>query len=131
MTFGIFDTAVGKEVGIVCRNNRGGFITAKFGTVTKINGHGHIFVLSGDDEYRFHKNGDAYKNERGPSLCKAAALRVEMEREARRKEINLLAREAESVMKSGWTGAGSWFVSKDRVDALKNIVAKMESMVDC
>ena len=52
MAWGDFETAVGKEVGVVRRNRSwGGISFSTFGTVTKINGHGHIFVKSGDRNF--------------------------------------------------------------------------------
>ena len=131
MAYGEFATTVGEEVGVV-RYNRtyGGIVFAKFGTVTKINGHGHIFVQSEDKEYRFTQTGDAYKDQWGPSLIHAPQLRAQLAAEQRRKEQVRVAREMEQTLKEGYSYAGRFFVSEERVAALKNLVAEMEQLVD-
>lgn len=131
MAYGDFAITVGEEVGVV-RHNRtyGGIVFAKFGTVSKINGHGHIYVQAGDKEYRFTKSGDAYKDQWGPSLIHAAQLRAQLAADERRKEQVRIAREMEQTLKEGYSYAGRFFVSQERVDALKNLVAEMEQLVD-
>jgi hypothetical protein len=129
MAYGDFETAVGTEVGVVRRGRSGVLMLAKFGTVTKINGHGHIFVKSGDTEYRFTRRGDAYKNTWGPTLCHAAQLRAEMIRDEQRKDRICAAREIESVINGGWSYSGTFHVSRDRVDQLKTLVAKLETLI--
>jgi hypothetical protein len=130
MAYGNFVAEVGKEVGIVRRSHSwGNLLEGEFGVVTKINGHGHIFVTVGKKEMRFHRNGDAYKNEYGPRLCHAEQLRAEMKLDADRRETAKTAREVESVMKGGWNYSGNWFASKERVEELKALVAKLETMV--
>ena len=132
MAYGDFETVVGEEVGIIRRNRSyGGLSMARFGTVSKINGHGHIFVQSGDQEFRFTRRGDAYKSENyGPHLCHAAQLRAEMAREDLRKERARLAREMEQTLKDGWSYSGTFHVSQERVDTLKNLLADLEKLVD-
>lgn len=130
MAYGEFVTEVGETVGIVRQHRHGTILMSRFGTVTKINGHGHIFVQSDDREYRFTKTGDAYRDSYGPSLMQAAKLRSIQESEDRRKEQNLLAREMEQTLKEGWNYSGRFFVSQERVDALKNLVAELEKLVD-
>jgi hypothetical protein len=131
MAYGDFAITVGEEVGVV-RHNRtyGGILFAKFGTVTKINGHGHIYVQAGDKEYRFTKTGAAYKDYYGPCLTHAASLRAQLAAEQRRKEQVRVAREMEQTLKEGYSYAGRFFVSEERVAALKNLVAEMEQLVD-
>ena len=130
MSYGDFVIEVGKEVGVVRRGGRGNVLDGKFGVITKINGHGHIFVKVGENELRFHRNGDAYKNDWGPCICHAEQLRVEMKRDVERKEVAKTAREIEETLKSGWNYSGNWFASKERVETLKNLVAKLEMVVD-
>ena len=131
MAYGEFATKVGEEVGVVRRHSRDGTVlSSRFGTVTKINGHGHIFVQSGDTEYRFTKTGDAYKDNWGPSLMHAAQLRAQIAADERRKEQVRIAREMEQTLKEGYSYSGRFFVSQERVDALKNLVAEMEKLVD-
>ena len=131
MAYGEIGVVVGEEVGIVRRNRTyGGLSMACFGTVTKINGHGHIFVQSGDIEYRFTKTGHAYQNEWGPRLTLAALLRAEMAHEAERKERARVARELEAELKAGWSYSGTFHASEERVAALKNLVSELEKLVD-
>jgi hypothetical protein len=131
MTYGEIGVVVGEEVGIVRRNCAyGGLSMARFGTVTKINGHGHIFVQSGDTEYRFTKTGHAYRDEWGPRLTLAALLRAEMAHEAGRKERARVARELEAELKAGWSCSGTFHATEERVAALKNLVAELEKLVD-
>ena len=105
-------------------------LSSRFGTVTKINGHGHIFVQSGDTEYRFTKTGDAYKDNWGPSLMHAAQLRAQIAADERRKEQVRLARAMEQTLKEGYSYSGRFFPTAERIDALKNLVAEMEKLVD-
>jgi hypothetical protein len=130
MAYGDFVTEVGETVGIVRQHRYGTILMSRFGTVTKINGHGHIFVQSEDKEYRFTKTGAAYKDDWGPSLMQAAKLRMIQESEDRRKEQVRIAREMEQTLKAGWNYSGRFFVSQERVDALKNLLQEMEKLVD-
>lgn len=130
MAWGDFETAVGKEVGIVRRNRSyGGLSIAKFGTVTKINGHGHIFVKAGDNEFRFTRRGDAYKDNWGPHLCHADQLREEVAREEKRKAVNTVAREIEQTLKNGWGYSGTFHANADTVAELEALVAKLKENV--
>ena len=131
MAYGEFATKVGEEVGVVRRHSRDGTVlSSRFGTVTKINGHGHIFVQSGDTEYRFTKTGDAYTDNWGPSLMHAAQLRAQIAADERRKEQVRLARAMEQTLKEGYSYSGRFFPTAERIDALKNLVAEMEKLVD-
>jgi type VI protein secretion system component VasF len=130
MAYGDFDIAVGEEVGVVRRNrNWGGILFSKFGTVTKINGHGHIYVQCEDQEYRFTRRGYAYKDAYGPGLMHAAQLRAELAREEERKTRARLAREMEQTLKDGWSYSGTFHVSQESVARLKNLVAEMEKLI--
>ena len=131
MAYGEFATTVGETVGIVRQHRTSGtLLTARFGTVTKVNGHGHIFVQSDDKEYRFTKTGDAYKDSYGPSLMQAAKLRMIQESEDRRKEQVRVARAMEQTLKEGYSYSGRFFPSAERIDALKNLLQEMEKLVD-
>jgi hypothetical protein len=131
MAYGDFVTSVGETVGVVRRNRTyGGFISAAYGTVTKINGHGHIFVQLGNTEHRFTRRGDAYKDNYGPHLCHADQLRREQAQDAVRKEQVRIARAMEQELKEGYSYAGRFFPSAERIAALKNLLAEMEEMVD-
>ena len=131
MAYGDFEIKVGDEVGMVRRNRSYGSISfQRFGTVSKINGHGHIYVQTADKEYRFDRRGNAYKDDWGPHLIHAASLRAEIEVENRRKEQVRIAREIENTISQGRSYSGRFFASQERVDALKNLVAEMEKLVD-
>jgi hypothetical protein len=131
MAYGDFVTQVGEEVGIVRRSGSyGSIVFSKFGTVTKINGHGHIFVQCDDQERRFDKTGKAYRDNYGPSLISAGRLSNELAREAERKERARLARELEAELKSGWSYSGTFHATAERIAAMKNLVAELEKVVD-
>jgi hypothetical protein len=131
MAYGDFVTAVGEEVGIVRRNRSyGGLSLAKFGTVTKINGHGHIFVKVDEKEFRFTRRGDAYKDSYGPHLCRATQLRSEMARDNRRKTVNTVARELEQKVKDGWGYSGTFHATETMISELESLVAKLKESVN-
>jgi flagellar hook protein FlgE len=132
MAYGDFVTSVGAEVGIVRRNRSyGGLSMARFGTVTKINGHGHIFVQwdNGEKEMRFTRRGYAYKDDYGPHLCHAEQLRVEQAREEKRKTINTVARELEQKVKEGWGYSGTFHATDTIIEDLEALVAKLKENV--
>jgi hypothetical protein len=129
MAYGDFETKVGETVGVV-RRSRYGLVSSQFGTVTKINGYGHIFVQAGEREFRFTRRGAAYKAEYGPSLCNADMLRKEIERETLRKDRASIAREIEQELKSGWSYSGTFHASAERIDTLKTLLGNLEKLVD-
>ena len=130
MAYGDFVTEVGETVGIVRQHRHGTILMSRFGTVTKVNGHGHIFVQSDDKEYRFTKTGDAYKDNYGPSLMQAAKLRMIQESETRRKEQVRVARAMEQELKEGYAYSGRFFPTAERIATLKTLLAEMEKLVD-
>ena len=130
MAYGDFVTEVGETVGIVRQHRHGTILMSRFGTVTKVNGHGHIFVQSDDKEYRFTKTGDAYKDSYGPSLMQAAKLRMIQESETRRKEQVRVARAMEQTLKEGYSYAGRFFPTAERIAALKTLLSELENLVD-
>lgn len=130
MAYGDFVTEVGETVGIVRQHRYGTILMSRFGTVTKVNRHGHIFVQSDDKEYRFTKTGAAYKDDYGPSLMQAAKLRMIQESEDRRKEQVRIARAMEQELKEGYSYSGRFFPSQERIAALKNLLQEMEKLVD-
>lgn len=130
MAYGDFATAVGETVGAARRSRWGSIVSARFGTVTKINGHGHIYVDMGNETLVFTRRGDSYKNQWGPNLMFAAQLRTELATEERRREQVRVAREMEQTLLKGYSHSGRFFTSAERVTALKNLVAEMEALVD-
>lgn len=131
MAYGDFATKVGDEIGIV-RYNRsyGGIVFWRIGRVTKINGHGHIFVTVDNTELRFDRRGQAYKDEWGPQLIYPEQLRARVREEERRKEQSSLAREIQEVIREGSTYSGRFFASPERVAKLKGLVEALEQVVD-
>jgi hypothetical protein len=104
-------------------------MSARFGIVTKINGHGHIFVQLNDSEKRFNKHGEEYKNERfGDSLVDADKLEKYLDDEAKRKAVASVARKIENTMKEGWSYSGTWHKSDDRIAELKSLIAELEGV---
>ena len=130
MAYGDFVTQVGEEVGIARTSRYGGFVSHRFGTVTKINGHGHIFVQSGEQELRFDRRGNAYKSNYGPSLMDADLLRAQLAVVERQKAQSQIAREIEQEIKNGFAYSGRFFVSEERVTELKRLVSELENLVD-
>lgn len=132
MAYGDFEISVGGEVGVVRQHSRNGTVlSSHFGTVTKINGHGHIFVQDGSgEERRFDRRGNAYKDRWGPSLMQAEQLRKHLAAEERRKEQVRIARAMEQELKEGYSYSGRFFPTQERIAALKNLLAEMEKVVD-
>jgi hypothetical protein len=120
---------IGQEVGIA-RSSSYGYLYIKYGTVTKINGHGHIFVtVAGkDDPLKFDKHGKSFKDNYGPSLVDADHLRAYEAAEAKRKAKNHLVRSIEQTIKDGWSYSGTWHSSEERIKALKEAVAELEML---
>ena len=130
MAYCDFITTVGETVGIVRQHRHGTILMSRFGTVTKINGHGHIYVQSGDQEYRFTRRGNAYKDDYGPGLMHAAKLREQLAAEQVRKDRSRVARELEAELKSGWSYSGTFHATAERITAMKNLLAELENLVD-
>lgn len=131
MAYGDFVTSVGETVGIVRQHRTSGtLLMSRFGTVTKVNGHGRIFVQSDDREFVFNKRGDSTLGDYGPSLMQAAKLRMIQESETRLKEQVRIARAMEQTLKEGYAYSGRFFPSAERIAALKNLLQEMEKLVD-
>ena len=129
MAYGNVNVLVGEEIGFA-RRSRGIIMSHGVGTVTKINGHGHIFVKSGDRELRFDRNGYSYKDNYGPTLISVDRLRRELADMDRRKEQSRIARDIEQTIKSGFSYSGTFHVSAERVATLKELVSQLETLVD-
>ena len=130
MAYGNFEIAVGDEVGIARASRYGGFLSSRFGTVTKINGYGHIFVQSGDQELRFTRRGNAYKDNFGPSLIDAAQLRAQLVEVERQKTQSQLAREIEQTIKGGFAYSGRFIPTQERLDQIKQLLGELEKTLD-
>jgi hypothetical protein len=121
---------VGEEVG-VARCTRYGFQSHRFGTISKVNGHGHIFVALADGkELRFDKHGDAYKDKYGPSLFTAAHLRNDLAVAAKHREQRATAIALQSAVQGGFTGSGRFWATPQRIAEIKELLNKLEELVD-
>jgi hypothetical protein len=125
------DTAeVGQEVGIA-RNTRYGFQGHCFGSIVKINGHGHIFVTSDTGyEMRFDKRGNSYKSDYGPRLYGAEYIRKDMAEELKQKQQRAAAVALQDAIKNNYAGNGRYWNTVDSVAHLKQLLGKLEQLVD-
>lgn len=125
----ISDVVVGQEIGLV-RYGRYGMLSTAFGTVVKINGHGHIFVeLAEGGDYKLDKHGNSYKSDYGMHYTCPDRLRKDLEQAQKQKECSRTARELIQTTQNSFSGDGRFHVSAERIAELKNIVAKLESYV--
>jgi len=130
MRFNLVDAVVGQKIGIA-RSTRYGLTSCAFGTVTKVNGHGHIFVdVPKLGERRFDKYGDSYKDEWGPSLINADDLRTYLTREKKQKEQRHAATALQKVIQDGFAGNGRYWNTAERLADIKLAVASLEELVD-
>ena len=130
VNYGDFVTELGQEVGIARAGRYGGVVSHRFGTVIKINGHGHIFVQSGEQQLRFDRRGKAYKNDYGPRLMDADELRQRVAVIERQKLQRQLAGDIEQEIRNGFAHNGRFFASTERVAELKRLVGELEKLVD-
>jgi hypothetical protein len=124
-----FSVKINEEVGLIREGRMGTIHESFFGTVTKINGYGHIFVKSGDKEFRFTKDGRLYKEKYGPSLIDADKLRALVNVENRRKEQVRLGREMKQVLENQFTYSGSFHISKEFIELMENKLEEMKALV--
>jgi len=114
---------VGDVVGFARFHTFGSILTHGFGTVTKINGHGHIFIKpQNGDEKRFDKYGNTYKDKYGPSLIGAARLTEILEQQQNDRNIRKISKElAELIVNKS--------VTNEMLDALEVKIAKLREMI--
>mgnify|MGYP003641234302 CR=1 FL=1 len=126
-----FGTAtVGQEVGIA-RSTRYGNQSRRFGTVTKINGHGHIFVTTDSgEEMRFDKHGDSYKKDYGPSLYSAEYLRKDIADDLRQKQQRAAANALQTALKGNYAHTGHYWNTVSSIAVLKELLNEMEKLAD-
>jgi hypothetical protein len=121
---------VGQEVGIA-RSTRYGTQGRCFGIVTKLNGHGHIFVTTDSGEkMRFDKHGDSYKNEYGPSLYSAEYLRKNIADDLKQQQQRRAADALQTAIKQNYAGSGRYWNTAESVAALRALLDEMEKLVD-
>lgn len=131
MAYGDFQTSVGETVGIMRQHSSTGkLLMSRFGTVTKINGHGHIFVESDNQEYRFTRRGDAYNDKYGPTLIHEDLLRDRIKVEERHRAQAQTARAMQKVLDTGFSSAGRFFPTAELIACLKDLLSEMEELVD-
>ena len=125
------DYAVNEEVGIV-RYARFGYapIFSAIGTVTKINGYGHIFVKDTDGkEHRFDKYGDEYKVEYcGKSLTDPNALRALLQRNDQAMAVTKAANELLQQIKDGFSGDRRFHATDERLNDLQDALNKIKEI---
>lgn len=124
-----FSVKVGEEIGLIREGKWGTIFESHFGNVTKINGYGHIFVKSGDKEFRFTKDGYPYKEKYGPRLIDSDKLRKLVGAQNKRKEQIRLGREMEEALKNQFTHAGSFHISKEFIELMENKLEEMKALV--
>lgn len=114
---------VNDVVGFARFHSFGSILTHGFGTVTKINGHGHIFIKTQrGDEKRFDKYGNSYKDDYGPSLIGAARLTEILEQQKNKSNIRKMSKElAELVVNKT--------VTNEMLDELEVKIAKLREMI--
>jgi hypothetical protein len=121
---------VGQEVGIA-RSTRYGNQSRQFGTVTKVNGHGHIFVTTDSGiEMRFNKHGDSYKEDYGPSLYSAEYLRNDIAEELRQKQQRAAANALQAAIKGNYAHSGRYWNTVSSIAVLKELLNDMEKLAD-
>jgi len=120
---------VGDTVGYA-RFTRYGVAANGFGTITKINGFGHIFLTATDGrELRFDKYGDSYKNNYGPSLIGAARLTEIVERAENERIVNAKSNAIADLVASVRCGNGRMAMSNETLDEIVALVAQLRDRV--
>jgi hypothetical protein len=119
---------VGDTVGY-CRSGRYGLMSSGFGTVEKVNGHGHVFLKTPTGTERFDKFGDSYKNSYGPKLIGAARLTEILEREENARNIDRATRELSDVVTKRRCGSGGYNMDAETLDTIDAMVKKLRDMV--
>ena len=130
MAYGDFEIKVGDEVGVVRFTSYSRMSNPRFGTVSKINGYGHIFVRVKDEELRFDRRGHSYKDHWGPDLIHAAQLRARLAEENRRRVRADTVRKIEHSLRENWAGSDNWTGDNETIQTLKSLLADLESQVD-
>ena len=121
---------VGDTVGFARFSRYGGIVNSGFGTVTKVNGFGHIFVTTNDGrELKFDKHGDSYKMSYGPSLIAPARLTEILERNENERQINRKARAIVEAVEKTRCGTGRMAMSNETLDEIEALVAQLRERV--
>jgi hypothetical protein len=128
--YGDFEIQVGERVGYARFHSFGSILSHGFGTVTKINGHGHITVKSDNGtELVFDRQGRPRKNEYGPDLIHAAQLERLLAAKAQQQKRNALKKEMENRIEFHTVGKG-FIINRDTIAAFEDILEQMKKLVD-
>ena len=121
---------VGDTVGFARFSRYGGIVNSGFGTVTKVNGFGHIFVTTNDGrELKFDKHGDSYKMSYGPSLIAPARLTAILEKNENERIIRDKARAITKAIDEVTCGNGRIVMSNETLDEIEALVAQLRERV--
>lgn len=129
-----FECKVGDEVSVAHVSHRGRWPhSPRIGRVTKINGHGHIFVEveghNGKFEERFDKHGNPYKKSYGPRLVGAEWLRKELAERDRQQKLNTLAKAISTSLDERRTGYGDYILTEDDMVRLETYIAEVRALL--
>ena len=114
----MFAVKVGDEVGFG-RSARFGLISTGFGRVTKINGHGHITLDTGEV---FDKYGKERGTDYGVSLIDADTLRRQLAQKEEQRATTNKVKELQQKVADLFNYTGRAFVSPDDKAALLAMV---------
>lgn len=120
---------VGDVVGFARFHSFGSVLTHGFGTVSKINGHGHIFIETKNGEKRFDKYGNSYKDNYGPSLIGAARLTEILETNENKRNISRASKEMIDVISNVRCGNGTFNITNEMLDELQTKIDKLREMI--
>lgn len=123
----MFAVQIGQEVGFYRQSSWGNLLSADFGTVTKINGHGHISVLTQGETANvtriFDKNGNQRGFEYGGlRLIEAQNLRTRLAEQTAARDRRNKAKDLENMIKSMWTYGGDFHITESRKAELKALI---------
>jgi hypothetical protein len=127
---------VGDEVGITNRRWRSPFYhTFIYGTVSKVNGFGHVFVdVKRPDgevyQYRFNSRGDEYKKEYSSiQLIEASALRQHERAKNRQRKLDNQAKAMLELINGRRTGNGNYNLTEQMLDDLESLVHETRALL--
>lgn len=120
---------VGETVGFVRYHRYGAILQSGIGQITKINGHGHITVTTGNIERKFDKHGNSYKDSYGPSLIDVDVLKAKLAAINLERNINAETTAMQDIILSRRCGNGRMAMTNETLDALEAQIAKLRELV--
>ena len=121
-----FPKTVGSEVGFYRNGNWGGFLQSGFGVITKVNGYGHITVVTKGETATVTRIFDKYGQERGTNfgvrLCEASFLRDALAAEQARRDRNHRAKELQQKVNDLFGYSGNVHITNERKAELKALI---------